>query len=142
MNARGWGDASSHPRLLGYGGIRGLESHFPTYIPAVLILGLSMDWGSSSCPFLKVPFGPIYCCCCQDPAPNHGCRLFLFPGALWPSSLPQLFGQVWNYLLTKKIQKKDLIVYTYNPSTEEERGLKFQAVLGRIVNCRPARGTV
>lgn len=76
------------------------------------------------------------------PAPNHGCRLFLFPGALWPSSLPQLLGQVWKYLLTKKIQKKDLIVYTYNPSTGEEGGLKFQAVLGRIVNCRPAQGTV
>lgn len=28
-------------------------SHFPTYIPAVLVLGLSMDWGSSSCSFLS-----------------------------------------------------------------------------------------
>lgn len=45
-------------------------------------------------------------------------------------------------MLTKKIQKKDLIVYTYNPSTEEEGGLKFQAVLGCIVNCRLAWGTV
>lgn len=44
--------------------------------------------------------------------------------------------------VAKKIQKNDLIVYTYIPSTEEEGGLKFQAVLGHIVNCRPDRGTV
>lgn len=29
--------------------------------------------------------------------------------------------QVWKYLLTKKIQKTGLVVYTYKPSTEEER---------------------
>lgn len=30
MDARDWGDTSNHPRLLGYRGIRGLESHFQT----------------------------------------------------------------------------------------------------------------
>lgn len=61
----------------------------------------------------------------------------LFPCALWPSPLSQLLGKVWKYLVTKKIQKTAVVVYTCHPSLRKKDRLKIKAIHVCIVNCKP-----